>query len=91
MRFSKDVIVPILLATFYFLAVYFAVAALIPAIALQAGLVAVIIAMLAYLFLRVTSSDEAGMPMGLLILSPVICLTAGVIWWVLRLIGFWRN
>ncbi len=91
MRFNKDVLFPILLATGYFVVVYFTTAALFPALALQAGLLAVILAMSAYLFLRATGNTETGIPVGLLIMLPFSCLVAGVIWWLLRLLGFWED
>ncbi|NJO00073.1 MAG: hypothetical protein HC875_41150 [Anaerolineales bacterium] len=91
MRFTRDVIFPILLAIIYFTVVYFAVMALIPGLALQAGLLAIILAMSAYLFLRATGSDETGIPIGILIMLPFTCFVAGVIWWLMRWVGFWEN
>ncbi|MCQ3972360.1 MAG: hypothetical protein DPW09_02810 [Anaerolineae bacterium] len=91
MRFHRDIIFPILLAIVYFSIVYFAVAALVPGIALQAGLLAIILAMSAYLFLRATGSDETGVLIGILITLPFTCFAAGVIWWIMRLLGFWRD
>jgi hypothetical protein len=79
-----------LLALFYFASVYFAVAALIPALALQVALVAVIVAMIGYRILGMTGNDKPGLPLALLILAPVSCIAAGVIWWVIRLLGFWE-
>ena len=78
----------VLLAAFYFASVYFAVAALAPAYALQFGLIAAMTAMIVYAFLVALRRDE-GLAFGLLILLPVICITAGVAWWLLRLMGFW--
>lgn len=79
------------IAVFYFVAVYFAVAALAPGLAWQAALLAVIGAMLLYRFLGLTGSDEAGLPLGLLLLAPIICVAAGSIWWLLRLLGLFRT
>lgn len=80
----------ILLAVFYFAGVYFAVSALVPALAFQAALVAVIGTMIAYRILGLTGSDKPGAPLAILILTPVICVAAGIVWWVIRLLGFWE-
>jgi hypothetical protein len=66
------------------------VAALLPELALPAGLVAVIFALLVYRFLEITAGNEEGLPFGLLLLLPFVCITAGVIWWIMRLLGFWE-
>jgi hypothetical protein len=79
-----------LLALFYFVSVYFAVAALVPTVALQAALVAVIVAMVGYRLLVMTGNDKPGLPVALLILLPTSCIAAGVIWWIIRLLGFWE-
>jgi hypothetical protein len=89
MRFLKEFSLRALLALFYFASVYFAIAALAPAFALQAGLIAAMIAMITYLLLVLTGRDDEGMPMGLLILLPVTCVAAGLAWWLLRLLGLW--
>ena len=73
----------------YFISGYFAVAALLPEYALPAGLIVMTLAMIIYRILVATGMDEAGLPMGLLLFGPVICLTAGAIWWILRLLGWW--
>lgn len=77
-----------LLAAFYFTSVYFAVAALFPALALQLGFIVAALAMLGYLVLVLSRRDE-GILMGLLITLPIICIAAGVAWWLLRLLGLW--
>jgi hypothetical protein len=77
-----------LLALFYFASVYFAMAALVPALALQAALVAVIVAMVGYRLLVMTGNDKPGLPLALLILLPTSCIAAGVTWWIIRLLGF---
>lgn len=77
------------LAVFHFGGTYFAVAALFPQLALQAALIAAIAAMLGFLFLWITDSTEHGLPIGLLYLFPVIYITIGIAWWLLRLLGLW--
>lgn len=47
-------------------------------------------AIVLYFFLVVIRRDEPGLPLALLILAPVICLAAGVAWWLLRLLGLWE-
>jgi hypothetical protein len=80
----------ILLAVFYFAGVYFAVSALVPALAFQTALVAVIGAMVTYRILGITGSDRPGAPLAILILTPIVCVAAGLVWWVMRLLGFWE-
>jgi hypothetical protein len=80
----------ILLALFYFAGVYFAVSALAPALAFQAALIAVIGAMVAYRILGITGSDRPGAPLAVLILTPIICVAAGIVWWIMRLLGYWE-
>ena len=87
MGFLKDSALVLFIAAFWGGAVYFATAALIPGLAYPAALLAVIGAMLALLFLRQTQRDQAGLPVGLLLLFPFVCVTAGVIWWLMRLLG----
>ena len=84
----KEIGFLVLLSGFYFSAVYFAVSALAPAYALQFGLIAAMTAMIFYAFLAAVRRDE-GLVFGLLILLPISCITAGVAWWILRLLGFW--
>ena len=79
-----------LLAAFYFFSVFFAVAALAPSLALASSFIAAMPAMGVYLILTLTRRDEPGLPLGLLILAPIICIAAGVLWWVLQLLGLWR-
>ncbi|MCK6627619.1 MAG: hypothetical protein L6R45_20865 [Anaerolineae bacterium] len=79
-----------LLAGFYFASVYFAVAALVPELALQAALVAVIGVMVVFRILGITGSNKPGAPMAILIFAPVICIAAGILWWLMRLLGFWE-
>ena len=72
-----------------FVTAYFAVAALFPVFALQAGLIAAMGAVIWYLFLFITENDRGGLPLGCMIIMPVIYAAAGLIWWILRLIGLW--
>jgi hypothetical protein len=83
----KEISLLALLAVFYFASVYFAVAALAPPLALQVSFIAAVGAMIIYLLLVVTRRDEPGMPLALVILTPVICIAAGIAWWILRLLG----
>lgn len=86
-RYTKDAVLIFGLAAFWFGGVYFAVAALFPAFALQVALIAMIFALVGYLFLQATNSHERGLPVALLFLFPIICITAGIAWWILRLLG----
>ena len=90
MKYLEEFSLITLLTLFYFASVYFAVAALIPALALQVALVAVIVAMIGYRILGMTGNDKPGLPLALRILAPVSCIAAGVIWWVIRLLRFWE-
>jgi hypothetical protein len=83
----QEAVLIVLLALSYFVSVYFAAAALFPDLAYQIALVAVILAMGAYWFLDQTGSTQDGLPMGILLFAPVICLAAGAVWWVLRSLG----
>jgi hypothetical protein len=89
-KYLQELSLIALLALFYFPSVYFAVAALVPALALQAALVAVIVAMVGYRLLAMTGNDKPGLPLALLILLPTSCLAAGIIWWIIRSLGFWE-
>ena len=80
----------LLIAISYFLSVSFAVAALIPSLAVQAGLIAAILAVAAYMVLVLVGQEEHGRPLGILLFAPAIFVTAGVVWWVLRLLGVWE-
>lgn len=79
-----------LLAVLWFGSVYFAVAALFPRLALAAAFLATAVALSLYIVLVVVQMDDQGLPVALLFSSPVICVTAGVIWWGLRLLGLWK-
>jgi len=83
-QYLKEVLLILLIAALYFLSVYFAASALAPELlALQLALIAVIGAMIGYRVLR----DQEGLPFGLLVLLPFVCVTLGVIWWIMRLVG----
>jgi hypothetical protein len=77
------------LAAFWFGSTYFAVAALFPQFALQAGLIAAMLGLAGYLLLLGLDMADEGMPLGLLVTLPIVILTGGVIWWGLRLLGLW--
>lgn len=90
MKYLEEFSLIALLALFYFISVYFAVAALVPALAIQAALVAVIVAMVGHRILGMIGRDKPGLPLALLLLAPVSCIAAGIIWWIMRLLGFWE-
>jgi hypothetical protein len=73
----------------YFASVYFAVSALLPNVALEVGLIALILALIIFRLLDV-SIDSRGKLFALLITLPFTCFVVGLIWWVLRLMGFWK-
>lgn len=79
----------VLVAAFYFVSVYMAVLALEPTLAVPAGWFAVLLARLAYLGLDAIAKNEEGMLFGIFYLLPFSCLAAGLLWWILRLLGFW--
>ena len=74
----------LLIAILYFLSVSFAVAGLAPSLAVQAGLIA------AYMILVLIGQEEHGRPLGILLFAPAIFVTAGVLWWIMRLLGLWE-
>lgn len=90
MRPLKEISLLALLAAFYLGSVYFAVSALVPSLALQAAFIAAMGAIAVYLFLVLIRHDDPGILLALLILAPIICLTAGAAWWLLRLLGLWQ-
>ena len=91
MQSLKELGAIVFLVVFYFVAVFFAMAALIPAYyAEQIAFIAAIVAICLFLVLEVTRREEEGMPVALLFMFPFTCIKAGVIWWILRLIGFWE-
>ncbi len=90
MKYLQEFSLIALLALFYFASVYFAVAALVPALALPVALVAVILAMIGYRILDARSNDKSGLPLAMLFLAPASCIAAGAIWWIIRLLGFWE-
>lgn len=79
----------LLTAGFYFSGVYFAVAALEPTLAWPAAWFAVLLAMLVYLFLDAMGRSETGKAAALFYALPFACVAAGLIWWLLRLLGVW--
>jgi hypothetical protein len=87
-RHLKELALLVFIAAFYFGSVYFAVAALFPTLALQAAFLAAMGAVVIYLILILIERDRS-IFFGLLVLLPVTCLTAGVAWWLLRLLGLW--
>jgi len=87
MKDLEDIAIIMFIAAAYLASVYFAEAALAPLWAYQAGLVAMIVALVVYRWLDAAGMSRSGLPMGLLLFMPVICVGAGIIWWVLRLLG----
>lgn len=78
------------IALVYFLLTVFAVSAIAPEYAIEAGLVGVILAMLFYAMLVYTGTDEEGPALGLLALAgPAACGLIGVLWWIAKLFGLW--
>ena len=67
----------------WWLSTYFAVAALAPELASYCAWGAVLLAMIGFLLY----GDKEELPAALLVLLPVVWLLAGVIWWVMRLLG----
>ena len=77
------------LAGFWFGSTYFAVSALFPQLALQAAFIAAIVGLLGYLILLAADMADEGLPLGLLIMLPIVIIVGGIVWWVLRLLGLW--
>ena len=67
----QDLLLILFIAAFHFGGAYFAASALLPSVALQVALIALILAMVGYSFLSLTGNDEGGLPMGLLLTWPV--------------------
>ena len=44
------------------------------------------VAVLIYIWLIFTDNADQGLPLGLLLLSPIIYITIGLIWWSIRLV-----
>lgn len=88
MRHLQDFALAAALAAIYFVSVYFAIAALYLPWALPAGLIAAMLALLIYLVLVLTERDTAFV-VALLFALSTSCIAAGMIWWVLRLLGLW--
>ena len=80
----------LLIAILYFLSVYFAVAALAPSMAITLGLIVAFIADIIYLVLVLVGQEEYGKTLGILLFFPVVFVTAGILWWILRLLGLWQ-
>ena len=74
----------------YFGSLYFAASALLPDFALQIALVGLIIGLAAYQYLLNTRGERPSLAYAVLLYGvPFACVFAGVIWWLLRLLGFW--
>lgn len=89
MRYLRILFYVLALAATYFASAYFATAALLPGWAYPAGLIAMLLALIAYRLLGTIGKDESGPLMGLLIVLPGVCAAAGIVWWIVRLLGFW--
>ena len=88
-RHLQDLGIALSLTVWYFVAVYFSVAGLLPNLAIHAAVWAVGFALLVYLMMVLAESDKPGLPLFLLFALPFVCVFAGVIWWGMRLLGFW--
>lgn len=80
----------LLIAILYFSTVSFGVAALTPSLAVQAGIIAAILAVAFYMGLVLVGQEEHGRPLGILLFFPAAFVTAGVLWWIMRLLGLWE-
>lgn len=89
-RHLQDLGLALFLTVWYFVAVYFAVAALLPALALHVAFWSVALALLIYLVMVLTERDTSGPAVVLLFALPLLCIFVGVIWWGMRLLGFWE-
>jgi hypothetical protein len=88
-RHLQDVLLILFIAAFHFGGAYFAASALVPAVALQVALIALLLAMSGYLLLSLMGNDQGGLPMGLLITWPVTYFAMGLLWSLMRLVGLW--
>jgi hypothetical protein len=86
MKPQEEILLIIGLAILWFGAALFAVAALIPSWAFPASLLAVAIVTLTYKILDATDNLTVGLVVTLFFI-PLICIAAGIIWWVMRLLG----
>ncbi len=89
-RHLQDLGIGLFLTIWYFAAVYFAVEALLPALAVHVAFWSVVLALMIYLGMVLTESDKPGMPLFLLFTLPLICVFVGILWWGMRLLGFWQ-
>lgn len=75
----------------YFGIPYFAALALLPDFALNIALVGLIIGLAAYQYLVNTQGEQPSRAYAVLLFGvPFACIFASMIWWVLRLLGFWE-
>lgn len=86
----KEFSLVVLLAVFYLTTAYFAVEALAPAYSLQASFIAAIIATTVYFFWVILQREQEGIWVFLLFATPLVCVAAGVLWWILRLLNLWE-
>lgn len=88
---KKDILYPILVATGYFVSIFFAAVVLVPAsIALAVAVIIAVIAVLWLRWLQAIGMDEWGAPMGMLIVLPLLCVFLGILWWIADLLGIWK-
>jgi hypothetical protein len=73
----------------YFATVWFAAAAVVPALALQCAFGATFLALGCYLILVLTDRIEGSILAGLLLSLPVTITFVGVLWWLARWVGLW--
>jgi len=86
MRHLQDFALALTLTLWYFISVYFAVAALYPSLALHMSFIAALLTLLIFLALVLSERDTPFL-LALLFVLPTSCVAAGIIWWMLRLFG----
>ena len=90
MRDLKEIGLLGFIAVFYFIGFAFAVEALVPGFGIQVGLLAAMAAIAVRLVLILTDRTEPSVWFVVFMGIPLSCMLAGVIWWVLRLLGIWQ-
>jgi hypothetical protein len=86
----QDLGIALSLTVWYFAAVYFAASALLPSLAIHIAFWSVVPPLLIYLLMVLTESDKPGVPLFFLFGLPFVCVFAGVLWWGMRILGFWE-
>ena len=86
MKPYQEILLIISLAILWFVAAFFAVAALVPPWGLAAGLTAVITLAVIYRIFDAIGRVSVGL-LVTLVFIPLICIAAGIVWWGMRLAG----